>query len=991
MTGNKEQVTIKDGILDLRGNAIWEESIVSLDGDWLFHPNQLLTKVDESKNEQLIKVPSKWGDYQTEKEPSIFYGTYQLTILVDKGINEPFIIVVPSVRNASEVYINGNKISQSGTVAAEEKYYTPMNVPTLTTFTATDNGVIEVLIQVANYLDPYDAGIIRSVEFGTSSTIRVETLLSYSMQLIVMIAFLIYAIYSFALFLIHEHNKNYLYTFFILFFAIVIQSLGSHEKILTFWLQLNFEWNIRLANIGAIGLSIGLYLIAKVGYKISNKLWSHGFYAVCISMLLLTIFLPLQWLQYIADACNFILISTCFYAIIQLIKSIREEFFVADIWKMLAVVALFHNFIWWGIWIEQGIRVAFYPIDLVVTIACFTMMWLHRYVNLYRKSLEQAESLANVAKEKDSFLANTSHELRNPLHSMLQLTEVVLDRNKNQLDERATKELRTVLHVGNRMSILLDDLLDLARLKLTKPKIQYQSFYLQAIVPGIMDMFEVMIDKKRVQLKNEIPEDLPPVYADENRVLQVIYNIFHNAVKFTDYGWIKLKATIDDRKIVVTIMDTGVGMDQSTFFRVFEPYEQDESMSYLSEGGVGLGLSISKQLIELHGEKLYGRSKKGLGTELSFTLQISDHTPTKEVKVIEKPQLNDRDVMEEEAHASILIVDDDLVNLYVLESILSKENYQVTAISDSNRALEHLFQKEWDLVILDVMMPNLSGYELTKEIRERYSKTELPVLLLTALSHSKDMEVGFHAGANDYVVKPVDSTELLARVYNLVQMKRLTKQQVEMEAMWLHAQIQPHFIFNTLNTINALSVFKPDKMRGLIERFSEILRKKFDFASHHQFIPIKEELQIVEDYLYIEKVRYGDLLTIKWNVHDTKNYVIPILTIQPIVENAIKHGIMRQQKGGSLEIKTVKRNGILQIIVKDNGIGMSKEILAQLQSGKWTNGRGIGLWNTNKRWKQLFGKELRIRSLEGIGTVVVYRIEEVNDRRGGYDASNIDR
>ncbi|WP_179298554.1 sensor histidine kinase [Evansella halocellulosilytica] len=196
-----------------------------------------------------------------------------------------------------------------------------------------------------------------------------------------------------------------------------------------------------------------------------------------------------------------------------------------------------------------------------------------------------------------------------------------------------------------------------------------------------------------------------------------------------------------------------------------------------------------------------------------------------------------------------------------------------------------------------------------------------------------------------------------------------------MEAKWLQAQIQPHFIFNTLNAIVQLSIVDVVKMRRLVEEFSEFLRSKFDSNSFNRWTAFEEEMSLVESYLYIEKVRFGDRLKVHWNVEDVKGYYLPTLTIQPIVENAIKHGVMKQVSGGTIEIKALKKNGYLRVIIKDDGVGMSKDVIRSIKRMDTVNSStGVGLKNTDRRLIESFGTGLQIKSKVEVGTVIAFNI-----------------
>ncbi|MDZ5711345.1 sensor histidine kinase [Jeotgalibacillus haloalkalitolerans] len=194
-----------------------------------------------------------------------------------------------------------------------------------------------------------------------------------------------------------------------------------------------------------------------------------------------------------------------------------------------------------------------------------------------------------------------------------------------------------------------------------------------------------------------------------------------------------------------------------------------------------------------------------------------------------------------------------------------------------------------------------------------------------------------------------------------------------LEARWLQAQIQPHFIFNTLNSINALCSIDPDKMQQLVSHFGDLLRSKFDSGSFNRLKSLEEELSIAKSYLFIEKVRYGDRLNVIWDIApDTDKFFIPTLTIQPIVENAIKHGIMNRAKGGTIEIKALKDNDNMLVIIKDDGVGMDKRTIEKINKKKFEESFGIGLTNTNKRLEKAYSTGLMIKSDIDEGTEISF-------------------
>ncbi|MFC0329097.1 histidine kinase [Paenibacillus sepulcri] len=259
-------------------------------------------------------------------------------------------------------------------------------------------------------------------------------------------------------------------------------------------------------------------------------------------------------------------------------------------------------------------------------------------------------------------------------------------------------------------------------------------------------------------------------------------------------------------------------------------------------------------------------------------------------------------------------------------------------------------------------------------MRTRFSSAELPVLLLTARARVEDIEAGFQSGANDYVTKPVDTMELRSRVKALTTLRKSVSDKMRMEAAWLQAQIQPHFLFNTLNSVASLSEFDTPRMRKLLEAFSHFLRTSFAYRNVEKVVPLEYELELVRSYLYIEKERFGERLRVAWELDEAQDLMIPPLSLQPLVENAVRHGLMRRKSGGEIRI-CVKLDGqFAEISIVDNGVGMDEETRQRIIAQTNVPSGGIGLPNTHRRLKQIYGKGLRITSEPDRGTTISFII-----------------
>jgi len=993
--------SIKQGELDLRDWDASQDDVFLLDGEWELYPSQFLMEENGAPAQsEFIEVPDGWD---TGDESPFGYASYRLRIYVDPDQDMNYSIHVPSIRSSSEIYVNGRLLVTSGEVATTKGEQTAENLPFVSTFAADEDGVIDLVVQAANFTDIRSSGIIRSIKFGSQPAVNEETTFSISMQVFTAVIFLIHAVYAFILYIMGNREKRLLYFSLLSFCITLAHALTTDDKLFHQLIYMGYDWDFKLANLAYL---IGGFALLESTIHRNLPYW-RKVYPVFTVILLATagsiIFLNPSQMMPFFPLYNGLVAVAGLVAIVAVWKEFSQNK-RGNFLLILSVVALLHQIVWLSIWRENGISLIHYPFDLIIAVGCFGALWFKNYFNMHVETKELAAKLQRTNEQKDEFLADTSHEFKTPLHGMLNLSESVLNRESAGMEERSIREMNTVLSVGRRMSVLLNDLLDVQGLQEDGLKLQKKGIRLQPIVTGILDMMQYHIQAKDLHMVNQIPDDFPLLYADENRVTQIMLNLIHNAIKYTNEGEILIKASIQNGKAHITVQDTGVGIDKELLERLFEPYERDEDNAILMESGLGLGLSISQKLVELHGGTMEVSSTPGKGSAFTFSLQLASPDATEE-KVggtderEEAPQALWKDqesafnevemaaAMEQSIlkkrksyHSSVLIVDDDPVNLQVLEAMLPAENYEITAVTNGKEALDLLDTKEWDLVISDVMMPNMSGYELTQRIRERFSITELPVLLLTARNHPEAIRSGFLSGANDYVTKPVNQLELRVRIEALTTIKHVVKEQLQFEAAWLRAQIKPHFLFNTLNSIIALSEIDLDKMRKMLDELSKLLMHKFQFKETDDLIPIEEELSAVRSYLYIEQVRFQDRLDVVWETEPCEGIQIPHLSIQPLVENAIHHGLMKQIEGGKLAIRIATNPTHATITIEDNGVGIEADRLQRMKQKEDHHNFGVGLLNIDRRLKRHFGTGLTVESVQGEGTTLSFTV----DRKTGH-------
>jgi len=431
-----------------------------------------------------------------------------------------------------------------------------------------------------------------------------------------------------------------------------------------------------------------------------------------------------------------------------------------------------------------------------------------------RKIEQQRKEVAHLKKLdrlKDEFLANTSHELRTPLNGIIGITESLIAGAGGSLNEFQHQNLTLVASSGRRLSNLINDILDFSRLKKKEIRLRYSDINLAELTQNVFAISEPLIDRKEIVLKNLIPLESAPLRADENRVQQILQNLVGNAIKFTKSGTISVTVEPQQDGVSISVTDTGIGISPDKLETIFQSFEQADASTSREYGGTGLGLPITRKLVQLHGGDISVHSELGKGSVFSFYLPNADGklidevpepaevlpeitheyaaTPAHLNGFAEADSANGQQAAETSTAVlnevdsaidfHIMIVDDEPVNIQVLKNYLQLSGYRITECDSGTEALERVYEDgiKPDLVLLDVMMPQLSGYEVCRKLREDYPSHELPIVMLTAKTQTSDLIEGFEAGANDYVTKPFDQRELFSRVNTLLTLKEAVSSQ----------------------------------------------------------------------------------------------------------------------------------------------------------------------------------------------------------------------
>ncbi|MBX3722049.1 MAG: response regulator [Turneriella sp.] len=461
------------------------------------------------------------------------------------------------------------------------------------------------------------------------------------------------------------------------------------------------------------------------------------------------------------------------------------------------------------------------------------------------ESLKQAESI------KDTFLANTSHELRTPLQGIIGLTENL----QTQLTEASAREgTDLILQSAHRLSHLIDDILDYSHLKEHGLKLNLADLDLGAQVEKVLRNLEFISRSKTIPIVNHIARNQIYVRADIQRLQQILYNILGNALKYTLAGAITVDARSQGDFIAVSVRDTGIGISADQIAGIFDRFGRIDDQKV---GGTGLGLTITKNLVELHGGNISVESKLNHGSVFTFTLPVGAaylESPTMPILTKQSPYLM---APPPDADRYVLVVDDDPFVLRSTAEHLRRRGFSVVTAHDGMTARRYLENPIAPMiVILDLMLPDVSGITLCRDFREKYSPKDLPILMLTARSELRDFVSSANAGANDYLTKPFKDSDLFLRIDNLLAMASLRRDLERTEAKHLRRIYED--LHDSLGGILTDISFMTASLRPEEKIDSSAIR---DLQEHSAYAlkTLRERLQAMADQVELEKDFFGCL------------------------------------------------------------------------------------------------------------------------------------
>lgn len=584
-------------------------------------------------------------------------------------------------------------------------------------------------------------------------------------------------------------------------------------------------------------------------------------------------------------------LSTLYFVYISIYANYKKKDYAKGILIGISITAVL-SFISILKWLNIISLEPFTIEQFFILSVAFAYVLSSQYSRVYKELEKSNEDLLVFDKMKDDFLATTSHELRTPLHGIIGLTESLEEGTLGEVNGAQRESLELIRTSAERLNGLVASILDFSKLRAGKADLLIGEVDIGNAAASVVSLVKSASKDRALEFRTDLTP-LPPVRADRNRVYQVLLNLVGNAVKFTEEGSITVRTSARDGTVRVEVIDTGPGIDAADIERIWNPFVQSEDPNTRKAGGAGLGLAISKYLVELHGGRIWAESEKGKGSRFIFELPLEAKAagierapslpepalPAPAVSAIEKHTEPPAPV-KKTRHKSplILAVEDDPVNLKVLEHLCAAAGYRLVTTTNGPAGLRIVETEEVDLVLLDLMLPGMSGYEVCGKIRAMERGRYLPVIMLTARDQASDLLNGFECGANDYITKPFNRNELVMRIESQLAIKSL----LDMERSVANGLRKEK---ESITGLFQRSLALKESTLQMVE-WEHIIREDLDIAHAFQMKLMTYQLDIAGVETHIE---YHPLLDVGGDLYDL--FEVSPGVVRVFLADATGHGI----------------------------------------------------------------------------------------------------
>jgi signal transduction histidine kinase/CheY-like chemotaxis protein len=744
----------KKAVLDL---SDWnpEESNIDLSGEWKFYWKQLIPPNSSTGTFEYVQFPHMWQDIEKESEENQAFGyaSYKLQIIMP-STDDILAFQLHDFYTAYSFYLNGELIASNGVVGKNKDESIP-HWQTITVPFRVKKDTNEVLIQISNFHHS-KGGLIIPPVLGTANHLIKEREQMIGIDLLLTGALIMGGLFFMGLFIFGRQNKAVLYfSLFCLVYSYRI--IGTGEYFLHSMLPgLSWQLTVRLEYI-TLFLSPFFFMlfIQSVYPKETNKWAANILKSISLLLTIVTLFFSSHIFTYFILPFFLVLLMYIIYGTwVFVLAAFRGR--EGSLYAVISIIILFTVFV---LQILNYLGyLAHYPYVYFIGYILFfffqSLILSYRFAYYFKQAKIKAEQ---GAKAKAEFLATMSHEIRTPMNGVIGMTDLL---KRTSLTKEQKDFVETIRISGDNLLTVINDILDYSKIEQGKLELDMQKFKLKDAAEEVLALMSSTAAKKHLELMLTYDEDLPAVIiSDVHRLKQILVNLINNAIKFTFEGEIVLNIAVKERMdnqavFEFSVIDTGIGIPSDKRERLFQSFSQVDASIARRFEGTGLGLAISKQLAMLLGGDIGVESEEGKGSRFFFNIQA---------KVVNDNEAEAYYIGKTEFFGKrALVLDDNETNLKIISRQLNYWGFEVDIHDESEQALDRLKTIAFDLAIIDMQMPSITGLEVIKQIRQIEEQKNLPIILLSSIR--ADFSDEERKLFSSYILKPAREQKLCKAV-----------------------------------------------------------------------------------------------------------------------------------------------------------------------------------------------------------------------------------
>ncbi|MEQ6121540.1 response regulator [Reichenbachiella sp. MALMAid0571] len=756
----KEIPIAKKGILDLRGWNFSEQPAINLEGEWEFYWKEYLSLEDiESRQESKVyrQFPKLWqndsvgGNLITPEG----YATHRLKVILS-SITPELSISIPQLYSSYFLFINGDFVTSNGHVGVSKETSLPHWQPQTNDLRVTSD-TLDIILQIANFRHS-KGGASKNLAIGTKDFLQSVNKRTQAFDLIMGSSLFFIGLFFMVLYWFGRHEKQILYfSLFSLFYS--YRSIGSDTYTLHYLVP-DIPWILTL-RLEYITMYLSAVFFVFYSYHLYKAETSRLFVKVSlglgVTLIIISLFFPPSVFTNFATPYSIYVLLSFIYLFYTYVLATAYH----RIGSKLSLVSTLFLFLTISHTILAYLGIT-EPVRTLYFIGFQQFFFFQSIILFYRYTLnlELAKKKAErAAQSRSDFLSMISHEIRTPLNAVIGLTNYLIS---DKPKEGHVEDLRTLKFSAEHLHVLINDVLDYSKLDAGKIEFEMRDVNIRQLAENIIRAFESKAIEKGIYLKLNFDDKIPNrIITDGLRLSQILTNLIGNAIKFTSTGGVTLsllRVTSSMRKVAIKFLveDTGIGIPKDKQSSIFDSFSQASSSTTREFGGTGLGLAITKRILDLQNIKINLFSQESKGSRFYFTqaFEIS------EIQVL--PSATEVEEKVDLAGKNVLLVEDNPVNVMVAKRFLSKWKINVDVAENGREAIEKTASSKYDLILMDLQMPVMDGYDASSELRKQGLKT--PIVALTA---SVMLDVGdkvFSCGMNDYITKPFDPDDLYNKI-----------------------------------------------------------------------------------------------------------------------------------------------------------------------------------------------------------------------------------